>query len=122
MILRPRADLPALVAAPTLPHQAAIYALQQTREHHIPYDFEMNYHDPAKLFCSEVASLAYQKFGVNLWMRISHISSPGVTAWLAAFGVKHFETQEPADLEYDPQLVVVAEWRNLETLFKDHAD
>ena len=36
--------------------------------------------------------------------------------------MKHFETQEPSDLEYDPQLVVVAEWRNLETLFKDHAD
>ena len=122
MILRPRADLPTLVADPALPHQAAIYALQQAREHHIPYDFEMNYHDPAKLFCSEVASFAYQKYGVNLWMGISHISSPGVCAWLAAFGVRHFETQEPADLEYDPQLRVVAEWRDPEILFQDHVD
>jgi len=122
MILRPRADLPALVADPTLPHQAATYALQQAQEHHIPYDFEMNYHDHAKLFCSEVASFAYQKLGVKLWMGISHISSPGVTAWLAAFGVKHFETQEPADLEYDPQLRVVAEWRAPETLYQDHVD
>jgi hypothetical protein len=119
MILRPRA---ALVADPALPHQAATYALQQAREHHIPYDFEMNYHDHTKLFCSEVASYAYQKFGVNLWMGISRISSPGVTAWLAAFGVKHFETQEPADLEYDPQLRVVAEWRDPETLYQDHVD
>jgi hypothetical protein len=122
MILRPRADLPALVADPTLPHQAATFAIQQAREHHIPYDFEMNYHDPAKLFCSEVASSAYQKFGIHLWMGISHISSPGVTAWLAAFGVKHFETQEPADLEYDPQLRVVAEWRDPETLYQDHVN
>ena len=122
MILRPRADLPALVADPTLPHQAATYALQQAREQHIPYDFEMDYHDPAKLFCSEVASFAYRKFGVNLWMGISHISSPGVTAWLSAFGAKHFETQEPADLEYDPQLRVVAEWRDPETLYQDHVD
>jgi len=122
MILRPRAALPALVADPTLPHQAATYALQQAHDHHIPYDFEMNYHDPAKLFCSEVASFAYQKFGVNLWMGISHISTPGVTTWLAAFGVKHFETQEPADLEYDPQLRVVAEWRDPETLYQDHVD
>lgn len=122
MILRPRADLPALVADPMLPHQAATYTLQQAREHHIPYDFEMNYHDPTKLFCSEVASFAYQKFGINLWMGISHISSPGVTAWLSAFGAKHFETQEPADLEYDPQLRVVAEWRDPETLYQDHVD
>ena len=122
MILRPRADLPSLVADPTLPHQAATYALQQARDHHIPYDFEMDYHDSAKLFCSEVASFAYQKFGVNLWMGISHISSPGVCAWLAAFGVRYFETQEPADLEYDPQLRVVAEWRDPDILFQDHVD
>ncbi len=122
MILRPRADLLALVADPTLPHQAAIYALQQAREHRIPYDFEMNYHDPAKLFCSEVASFAYQEFGINLWMGISYISSPGVTSWLSAFGVKHFETQEPADLEYDPQLRVIAEWRDPKTLYQDHVD
>jgi len=41
---------------------------------------------------------------------------------LAAFGVKYFETQEPSDLEYDPQLSVVAEWRDPETLYKDHLD
>jgi hypothetical protein len=28
----------------------------------------------------------------------------------------------PSDLEYDPQLSVVAEWRDPETLFKDHID
>jgi hypothetical protein len=36
--------------------------------------------------------------------------------------VRHFETQEPADLEYDPQLRVVAEWRDCATLFKAHID
>jgi hypothetical protein len=122
MILRPRADLPALIANPTLPHQAATYALRQARDHHISYDFEMDYHDHSKLFCSEVAAFAYRKFGITLWMGISHISSPGIAAWLAAFGVTHFETQEPSDLEYDPQLCVVAEWRDPETLYQDHVD
>jgi len=122
MILRLRSNLPALVADPLLPHQAAAYALQEARDRHIPYDFAMNYHDHAGLFCSEVASFAYEKFGVKLWMGISHISSPGVCAWLAAFGVRHFETQEPADLEYDPQLRVVAEWRDPEILYQDHVD
>jgi hypothetical protein len=42
--------------------------------------------------------------------------------WLADFGVEHFETQEPSDLEYDSQLRVVAEWRDTETLRKDHLD
>ena len=55
-------------------------------------------------------------------MGLSHLSTPGVTGWLSALGVRHFETQEPSDLEYDPQLHVVAEWRDPETLFKDHAD
>jgi hypothetical protein len=82
----------------------------------------MNYRDPAKQFCSEVASSNYLTVGVTLWTAISRISSSGLRSWLAAFGVRHFETQEPSDLEYDPQLSVVAEWRDLETLFQDHAD
>ncbi|MCZ6702254.1 MAG: hypothetical protein O6940_04345, partial [Ignavibacteria bacterium] len=32
------------------------------------------------------------------------------------------ETQEPSDLEYDPQIRVIAEWRDSKTLFKDHVD
>ena len=122
MVLRPRADLPQLIANPMLPHQAASDALTKAKSHHIPYDFEMDYRDHRKLFCSEVASAAYEKIGIKLWLGISHISAPGVISWLSAFGVRHFETQEPSDLEYDPQLRVVAEWRNSETLFKDHAD
>ena len=55
-------------------------------------------------------------------MGISSISSPGIARWLSLFGVKYFETQEPSDLEYDPQLRVIAEWRDPETLFKDHID
>ena len=31
-------------------------------------------------------------------------------------------TLEPSDLEYDPQLTVVAEWHDPGTLFKDHLD
>ena len=42
--------------------------------------------------------------------------------WLRDFGVRHFETQEPSDLEYDPQLVVVAEWRDRTMLMHDRID
>jgi hypothetical protein len=36
--------------------------------------------------------------------------------------VRNFATQLPADLECDPQLQIVAEWRDPETLRKDHVD
>jgi hypothetical protein len=122
MVLRPRADLPQLTRDPMLPHRAASLALERARAGHIPYDFEMDYTDPSYVFCSEVASWVYRELGVNLWMGISTISKPGLRRWLASFGVRHFETQEPSDLEYDPQLVVVAEWRDAASLFKDHID
>jgi hypothetical protein len=122
MVLRLRRDLPALVADPMLPHRAAALALARARAGHIPYDFDMDYTDPSRLFCSEVASSVYRDLGVTLWTGLSTISSAGLRRWLADFGVRHFETQEPSDLEYDPQLVVVAEWRDAATLLKDHLD
>jgi hypothetical protein len=122
MLLRPRADLPQIQKDPMLPHKAAEYEYKRATEGHVPYDFPMDYKDHSKLFCSEVASEAYERYGVTLWAGISHISSPGLRKWLEAFGVTHFETQEPSDLEYDPQLRVVAEWRDPATLKKDRMD
>jgi len=122
MLLRPRADLPQIIKDPMLPHKAAEYEYKRATESHVPYDFAMDYKDHAKLFCSEVASEAYERFGVNLWAGISHISSPGLRRWLGAFGVRHFETQEPSDLEYDPQLRVVGEWRDPAALKKARLD
>jgi hypothetical protein len=122
MVLRLRSDLPQLVADPMLPHRAATAALNRARSGHVAYDFEMDYSDAEKLFCSEVVSHPYHEAGIDLWMGVSRMSTPGVRSWLAAFGVKHFETQSPSDLEYDPQLVVVAEWRDDEALYQDHVD
>jgi hypothetical protein len=122
MLLRPRADLPALVADPLLPHRAASAALERARREHIPYDFAMDYTEDTRLFCSEVASAVSRRAGVTLWTGLSTISKPGLRRWLASFGVRHFETQEPSDLEYDPQLVVVAEWRDPQALLADHVD
>ena len=122
MVLRLRSDMPKLIADPLLPHRAATAALHRARTEHITYDFEMDYSDSQKLFCSEVVSHPYHEVGIDLWMGVSRISTPGVRSWLAAFGVKHFETQSPSDLEYDPQLVVVAEWRDGEALYQDHVD
>lgn len=122
LVLRPRSDLPALIADPMRPHRAASRMLARARSERIPYDFAMDYSDPSRLFCSEVASAAYRDEGITLWTGLSTISAPGLRRWLSSFGVRHFETQEPSDLEYDPQLVVVAEWRDPESLAADHID
>jgi hypothetical protein len=122
LVLRLRSDLPEILADPMLPHKAATASLNRALKEHIPYDFEMDYKNSNKLFCSEVASSEYSRLGINLWMGKSTISSTGTAKLLAGFGVKYFETQEPSDLEYDPQLTVVAEWRDMETLFNDHVD
>jgi hypothetical protein len=122
MVLRPRAELAPLQRNPMLPHEAATGVLERVRREHVPYDFAMDCSDQSQLFCSEVASNAYQELGVSLWMELSQISGSGIESWLADLGVRHFKTQAPSDLEYDPQLVVVAEWRDPAALWQDHVD
>lgn len=122
MVMRPRADLAVMIADSILPQKAAKFMFDEARKRHIPYDFKMNFNDTTEMFCSEVASYAYRKNGLQVWKYSSTISSAGVVNWLHDFGVENFVTQMPSDLEYDPQLAVVAEWRDPETLFKDHVD
>ncbi|MCR9160587.1 MAG: YiiX/YebB-like N1pC/P60 family cysteine hydrolase [Nannocystaceae bacterium] len=122
LVLRMRPDHPAMRADPTLPHRAAQAALDEAKARHIPYDFEMDFADPHEQFCSEVASTHYADLGVTLWPTLSTFSSEGLARWMAAFGVTHFETHSPSDLEYDPALAVVAEWHDHATLMDDHVD
>lgn len=122
MVMRPRFDLTQLKLNPMLPHEASEYMFKESQTKHIPYDFKMDYHDSSAMFCSEVGSYAYNQFGINLWEFESTISSNGIINWLNAFGVQNFVTQMPSDLEYDPMLSVVAEWRDKDVLFQDHLD
>jgi hypothetical protein len=122
MVMRPRADLPVMIADSMLPQKAAKHMFEEAGKRHFPYDFKMNFNDTTEMFCSEVASYAYRTYGLQVWKYPSTISSAGVVNWLHNFGVENFVTQMPSDLEYDPQLAVVAEWRDPETLFKDHID
>lgn len=122
MVMRPRADLEQIQSDPMLPHKASFYIFNESQARHIPYDFKMDYYDASAMFCSEVGSYAYKQFGLNLWEFESTISSNGTMEWLSNFGVENFVTQMPSDLEYDPMLSVVAEWRDKEALFQDHLD
>jgi len=122
MVMRPRADLPEIQVNPMLPYEASEYMFKESQSRHIPYDFKMDYHDASAMFCSEVGSYAYKQNGIVLWEFESTISSNGIIDWLHTFGVDHFVTQMPSDLEYDPNLSVVAEWRDKDVLFQDHLD
>lgn len=122
MVMRVRADHPLLQKDPMIPHLAAKAVYEEVKKRHIPYDFEMDFKDPSKQFCSEVAYHAYSAFGINLWSITTTMSSHGVVNWLSDFGVHSFVTQAPADVEYDPQLSVVAEGRDRNALWQAHID
>ncbi|WP_166960328.1 YiiX/YebB-like N1pC/P60 family cysteine hydrolase [Yeosuana marina] len=122
IVMRPRNDLPQIESNPMLPYQVSSYIFKESQTRHIPYDFKMDYYDSSAMFCSEVGSYAYKQFGISLWEFKSTISSDGVMDWLNTFGVENFVTQMPSDLEYDPMLSVVAEWRDKDILFQDHLD
>ncbi|MEM6957451.1 MAG: YiiX/YebB-like N1pC/P60 family cysteine hydrolase, partial [Myxococcota bacterium] len=118
LLLRPRADRMGGGAA----HRAALWARDEARRRTIAYDFASNLEDPSEMFCSEVAAHAYASEGVELWRERTTTSRVGPATWLSLFGVRRFETYGPSDLEYDPNLTVVAEWRNPDALFEDHVD
>ena len=122
MVLRVDDSLEQLRSDPLLPHRAATAALTEVRERHVPYDFAMHYQEPTRKFCSEVAAAPYAELDVRLWEGLTTMSSKGTAAWLGALGVEQFETLGPSDLEYDPKVLVVAEWRSRATLFDDHVD
>ena len=122
LLLRVRPDHPAITDDPLAPHRAASDMLSRARQRAIPYDFAMNWNDDGAFFCSEVPYHAYRTLGIDLWAYKSTMSSPGLVAWLGSMGVRHFTTLVPSDLEYDPRLAVVAEWRNPEMLRQDRFD
>ena len=58
MVMRPRANLPVMLADSMLPQRAAKIMFDEAAKRHIRYDFKMNFIDTTEMFCSEVASSA----------------------------------------------------------------
>lgn len=122
LLLRLRPDHPAIINDPLIPHRAAESMLQQVRRGHIPYDFEMRWDDLETMFCSEIVFHAFREFGVDLWAFRSSMSSRGLVIWLAAMGVREFTSLVPSDIEYDPQMRAVVEWRDAPALMDFRLD
>lgn len=122
LVLRLRPDHPALADDPLLPHRAAEAMVARFNEEHIPYDFAMEWDDTSAMFCSEIVFHAFRESGVTLWALRSSMSSPGLMRWLAAMGVREFTSLVPSDIEYDPQLRAVVEWRDVPALMDFRLD
>lgn len=122
LILRLRPDHPELKKDPMLPHKVSAAMLSNARKKKIAYDFEMDWNDDGKYFCSEVVYHSYRKQGVTLWQYRTRITANGVKQWLGDLGVRNFTTLAPSDIEYDPNLVSVAEWQNKKTVYEDRID
>jgi len=122
LVLRLRADHPALALDPLLPHRAAQRMLDRVRGAHIPYDFAMDWRDDSRALCSEIVYHGYHDLGIELWALKASMSAPGLRAWLSEMGVREFTSLVPSDLEYDPQVRAVVEWRNLPALMEYRRD
>ena len=84
----------------------------------------MEWEDASVAFCSEIVFHAFLERGVRLWTVRSSITAPGFVSWLGAMGVREFTSLVPSDIEYDPQLGAVVEWRDAPALMNfrlDHA-
>ena len=122
LLLRLRPNHPVIQQDPLAPHKAASAILDSLRKNPVSYDFTLDWKDRSKMFCAEVPYHAYQSVGIDLWIHKSGLTSQGLKNWLGDIGVKHFTTIIPSDLEYDPKLAPVAEWRDLSALRSDRLD
>ena len=97
-----------------------VWALQKDKKT-IPYDFTMNYKDDEKVYCSEIISGAFKHVlkDEDYFPMYKSKFSPGMVPFLNIIGVPvtketigDFDAFAPADIQFDPRLELVAEWRN----------
>jgi hypothetical protein len=98
---------------------------QQDKKKNVEYDFEMNYKDGKRLFCSEIVSEGFNKASKKLYNKELDIPkyktkfNKGLIPFLNIMGIKinesnyaDFDTFAPGDIQFDPSFTLVAEWRN----------
>jgi len=122
LLLRLRPNHPVIQQDPLAPHKAASAILDTLRKKPVSYDFTLDWEDRSKMFCAEVPYHAYQSVGIDLWIYKSRLTSQGLKNWLGDMGARQFTSIIPSDLEYDPNLAPVAEWRDLSALRSDRLD
>ncbi len=119
-------------------HEDAGFAEQAARDLHdwiaaarqsgrtIPYDYRMDTEDHSEFFCAELVGFAYERTSAGRLRLPTYPTSLRALRghpFLDNMGIRSHTTFAPGDVEVDPQLRLVAEWRNLhhsaETRIKD---
>jgi len=92
----------------------------------IPYDYRMDTPDHSELYCAELVSFAYERTSggrARLPVYPTSLRTLQGHPFLKNMGIRGPTTFAPSDVELDPQLRLVAEWRDLrytaETRIKD---
>lgn len=118
IVLRLRKDLPALVANPNLPHEAAEKAMA-IAEQDILYDFAMDDSNEEQLYPTELLASVFRERNLSLGIRLSEISSLQHREWLSKFGVTNYSFVGPSELEFDPQTLLVGYWADADRLMEE---
>ena len=109
-------------AARTAMARAASDRAQRFVDERRPYDPAMDLGDPRRLFCSELVARAYHEAsGLPLEAFIpasARVRSDAVLAYLKNIGVRQSVMISPGDLTSSPRLEVVAEFRDVGSLFR----
>ncbi len=92
----------------------------------IPYDYRMDSGDHSELFCAEMVSFAYERTSAGRLHLPTYPTSLRTLQghpFLDKLGIRDHTIFAPGDVELDPRLRLVAEWRDLrhsaETRIKD---
>lgn len=81
----------------------------------VPYDFNMNFSDSSELSCSELIRFAYSQATngiVNIPKYPSSVKKLAGNKLFTDLGIHEKEIFSPSDYEIDPELSVIAEWRD----------
>jgi hypothetical protein len=105
-----------------LAHRAAKLMFEEANRasatgENINYDFGMVMDEPSELFCSEVVQRAFQlaakEMGREFRLPLFPTSmNPRNRDFLTLLGIKVNSTFAPADMEIDPRVEIIAEWRD----------
>ncbi len=102
-------------------YQTATEAMQKGAR--VPYDFSMTLDNESELFCSEIPYMAFKKASAGSYIMGSQYRTEfdnAHNAFLKGIGITNKSTLSPTDIEFDTQLELVAEWRDLEETHKTH--
>lgn len=121
MVLRLRDDHPAVIKNPNLPHLAASYAAELS-EQHVSYDYSLDKEETEALYATELISMIYQQYDIELGLNISGVNSENNQKWLQQLGVKHYDYIEPFEFEFDPNLEYVGEVLSAEHFMEENVE